>query len=198
MARPKYVEGQADAKQKLVDAFWDALEQDPFEKITVKQITGLAGVNKNTFYYHFETIEDLARCAANTIPHDFLPIQLLFNDGDYFAELSNRVNDPANERHLRHFIAFAGRNGQAVGHIVDELFLGILEEQGGIDPSKLTMAERAMIRMLIGGIKANFATIKSPEEMRAMIVAIQATPMPSAFIKAIRDISKRHREASGK
>ena len=45
----------------LADAFWDFYETEPIEKITVTQVAQRAGVNRLTFYRHFEDCHALAR-----------------------------------------------------------------------------------------------------------------------------------------
>lgn len=40
-------------------AFFQLLQTKPFEKITVKELSELAEINKTTFYAHYETIYDL-------------------------------------------------------------------------------------------------------------------------------------------
>lgn len=44
---------------KMDDAFLTLLEQKDFAYITVKEICAKAGVNRSTFYLHYETIGDL-------------------------------------------------------------------------------------------------------------------------------------------
>ncbi len=44
---------------KMDEAFLKLLEEKDFEYITVKEICEKAGVNRSTFYLHYETIEDL-------------------------------------------------------------------------------------------------------------------------------------------
>ena len=46
-------------RQAIMQAFLQLLEQRPLNKITVKDIVELCGVNRNTFYYHFEDIPSL-------------------------------------------------------------------------------------------------------------------------------------------
>jgi len=41
------------------EAFLELLEQKDFSFITVKEICGRAGVNRSTFYLHYETVGDL-------------------------------------------------------------------------------------------------------------------------------------------
>ncbi|MBQ4600830.1 MAG: TetR/AcrR family transcriptional regulator [Oscillospiraceae bacterium] len=44
---------------KMDEALLSLLERKDFQYITVKEICGAAGVNRSTFYLHYETLEDL-------------------------------------------------------------------------------------------------------------------------------------------
>ena len=46
-------------KEIIIDAFWQLLEEKPFNKITVQNIVERCALNRNTFYYHFQDIRDL-------------------------------------------------------------------------------------------------------------------------------------------
>ncbi len=46
-------------KQTLVNSFKTLLNEQPFKKITISDITDACGVNRMTFYYHFHDIYDL-------------------------------------------------------------------------------------------------------------------------------------------
>lgn len=46
-------------KDMIADAFGDLLDEKPISKITVKDIVDRCGINRNTFYYHFQDIPDL-------------------------------------------------------------------------------------------------------------------------------------------
>lgn len=46
-------------KMAIVQAFVDLLNQKPLDKITVKEIVDTCGINRNTFYYHFEDMHAL-------------------------------------------------------------------------------------------------------------------------------------------
>lgn len=49
-----------DVKLKLTDAIKQLLATKPLYKITIKEITDIVGINRQTFYYHFQDIYDLA------------------------------------------------------------------------------------------------------------------------------------------
>ncbi len=46
-------------KEAIAEAFLQLLDERPFDKITVKDIVERCGVNRNTFYYHFQDIPSL-------------------------------------------------------------------------------------------------------------------------------------------
>ena len=43
-------------KKAMVQAFIQLLAEKPFKKITISDITDSCGINRMTFYYHFEDI----------------------------------------------------------------------------------------------------------------------------------------------
>ena len=65
MARPAYRGDQPTARERLREAFWVLLEKEGYGRITVKELASQAGVNPNTFYYHYTAMEDLARDALD-------------------------------------------------------------------------------------------------------------------------------------
>ena len=64
MARPKASQEGPSARERIETAFWDLLAEKPPEQMTVNDIARHAQVNRNTFYYHFENMEALAREAV--------------------------------------------------------------------------------------------------------------------------------------
>ena len=50
-----------NAKQLIKDTFISLLEDRPLAQITVKDIVASAGINRNTFYLHYETTDDVLK-----------------------------------------------------------------------------------------------------------------------------------------
>ena len=65
MARPSYKDARPAAKTRLKDAFWKLLSENSYSRITVKKLSATAQVNPNTFYYHYDSMNDLALDALN-------------------------------------------------------------------------------------------------------------------------------------
>lgn len=53
MPRPRHDSEVLPAKERLENAFWELLADRDYRKITVTDVVSEAGVNRNSFYYHF-------------------------------------------------------------------------------------------------------------------------------------------------
>lgn len=81
-------------KQNLREAFWSLYIQKPIEKITVKEITDIAGYNRGTFYlYYKDTYDLLAQIeqelldVVNTLITQWLVDDALHNLPDHMEHL---------------------------------------------------------------------------------------------------------------
>lgn len=59
-------------KRAIIDAFQQILEETPINKITVKSIVERCGINRNTFYYHFDGIPELVEYHLTTMADQLL------------------------------------------------------------------------------------------------------------------------------
>ena len=66
------------------EAFLALLDKKDFAYITVKDICETAGVNRSTFYLHYETIDDLLKESAEYIIRHFL--EYMDRDSEKFIE----------------------------------------------------------------------------------------------------------------
>lgn len=63
MPRPRHDSEVLPAKERLENAFWELLADRDYRKITVTDVVSEAGVNRNSFYYHFSGLSELADSA---------------------------------------------------------------------------------------------------------------------------------------
>ena len=59
-------------KKAINQAFLDILAEKPLEKITVRDITERCGINRNTFYYHYQDIPALLEGILSDKADDFV------------------------------------------------------------------------------------------------------------------------------
>lgn len=84
-------------KRSIINAFIELRAKKPLEKITVKELSELAFINKATFYTHYKDIYDLAEqledeaitSALNDIPH---PEYLITKPKQGLIELTTAIN----------------------------------------------------------------------------------------------------------
>lgn len=60
------------SKEWLLQALLILMDQKDFNKITVKEIAAKAGLDRKTFYRHFETREDILRFYADQACQDYI------------------------------------------------------------------------------------------------------------------------------
>ena len=65
MARPRKDSEERGAEARMIEAFWDQLSHMPYREVTAASIARQAECNRATFYYYFDSIEDLAEQAVD-------------------------------------------------------------------------------------------------------------------------------------
>ena len=60
-------------RKNLIDAFWKLYQTKPIERISVREITDIAGYNRGTFYLYFKDVHDVLE-----------QIEDVYNKGFYF------------------------------------------------------------------------------------------------------------------
>lgn len=86
-------------KQMMVDALEYLLEEKGLDKITIQDITKKCGINRQTFYYHFHDIFELAEYMSKSYTEQVLGDEIdienwdkaLLNAADFLLEKKNMV-----------------------------------------------------------------------------------------------------------
>ena len=65
-------------RRAIKEAFTSLLEERPLNDITVKDIVERCGINRNSFYYHYQ---DLPALIEEIIYHPGLPLRILHCGG---------------------------------------------------------------------------------------------------------------------
>lgn len=77
---------------RMDEAFLELLEKKDFEYITVREICEKAGVNRSTFYLHYETVGDLLEESAKYIIDRFVD-SMPYNTVEFLEKLRTRPLD---------------------------------------------------------------------------------------------------------
>lgn len=120
------------------------LEDKEYEFITVKEICTKAGVNRSTFYLHYENIDELLVEAIGMInsrfqkafnnekiePHSSQKENLFFIDDDHLIPYLNFIKENRKVYKLIHNNPYIFQKQQTFQKLYDELFSIILDKYG--------------------------------------------------------------------
>lgn len=98
-------------EKAIMEAFLSLLNQNPLDKITVKDIVNACGISRNTFYYHYQDIYALLRATFSAVAE-----RVLQEDVTTWQES------------LRSCTRFALENRRAVYHVYRSAYREDLEQ----------------------------------------------------------------------
>ncbi len=197
MARPKKSESQQAATVKIENAFWALLEKESFSNITVRLLSQEAGINRNSFYYHYDDMNDLASKAfrnnANEEVSGLLISALLSSvDGPGHTEGPDGPERPAFDPALiarsRRIMLCAGSDSSYLRALVENMLKRIWLEAFSIREDLLSDSEKLQITFIFSGLTA----VLGSEEVRKAplkMLELARMQMGRASIEALKKIS---------
>ena len=159
MPRPRRDSEILPAKDRLENAFWELLSEREYNKITVTDIVRTADVNRNSFYYHFSGLPELADSAILHAVEDTqmpgVPGRDFNPDTEWRKHVTALLRDPEQRQRLDRLALLAGP------HSSPEL-VSSLKEFGrltmisvlGLDADNLDLKTDLMLDFTVGGMLA--------------------------------------------
>lgn len=158
MPRPCLDCDTPSAIQRMIDTFWQLLSERDYRSITVTDIVRRANVNRNSFYYHFNKLDELAYRAI----HDEVSRSPLLQSGG-----AGNVPDLQHwRRHVGELISTdeerkrTGRLTMIVGPHTDPVLYSAFHDNErealllvlGLTPEDVDSRTDLMLDFIIGGI----------------------------------------------
>lgn len=159
MPRPRRDSEILPAKDRLENAFWELLSEREYNKITVTDIVRTADVNRNSFYYHFSGLPELADSAilhaVEDTPMPGVPGRDFNPDTEWRKHVTALLRDSEQRQRLDRLALLAGP------HSSPEL-VSSLKEFGrltmisvlGLDADSLDLKTDLMLDFTVGGMLA--------------------------------------------
>ena len=157
MPRPRRDSEILPAKERLENAFWELLSEREYNKITVTDIVRTADVNRNSFYYHFSGLPELADSAilhaVENTPMPGMPGRDFDPDTEWRKHVTALLRDPEQRQRLDRLALLAGP------HSSPEL-VSSLKEFGrltmisvlGLNADNLDLKTDLMLDFTVGGM----------------------------------------------
>ena len=188
MGRPVYAEGDATARDCLAEAFWAQLEETSFEQMTARGVAAAAEVNHNTFYRHFDSLEDMAGKLFDDITLAEVPPMLVAASSRGVLEEAAGSVAPDPEA-LRRAVLFARSGSALLTKLVREKLASAWLAAAGMREEDLTEAQRIDVDIIFGGIVAAMGDpLIRPDA--AFIAQTMTRPLGQAMISTLAGFEK--------
>lgn len=170
----------SSTKAAIVSSFLRLSAKRPPDKITVRDIVDDCGVNRNTFYYHFQDIyavmEALCGALLDSLPQEEPPEVTL--SAFFSAFLSFCHEHPAASRSLVLSLGYEGLE-RYFGKRLDGVIADTLARAKGTPPSPLACRciRHALLGLCLDAARAKKGEqLPSPDELCRLIAAAYSHP----------------------
>lgn len=163
MGRPRKNQ-QDSAVSRMEAAFFSVMEETPYEKLTVRAIVAAAGVNRNSFYYHYSGIDDLARSAVSGLLVPEIPRLFLSGFGPD-SEQVQRIFESlhGNDRLHRVSIVLGPNSTSELRAMLKDSVLELWLTTFEITTGDLSAQELATVNFLLAGVFELVSGVREPE-----------------------------------
>ena len=161
MARPKKSNKEEMATVKIENAFWRLMETERYADITVRRITQESGVNRNSFYYHYRDIDDLAYAAFRKNVENETSEKLIhallasFQDE---GDASIIALDPAILLHSKRVMLCAASDSTYLRRLVGNLLKEIWFNAFSVKEELLSTDEKLQVNFIFSGLVATLGS----------------------------------------
>ena len=188
MPRPRKDDPQSAAPAKIEAAFWRLLEEVGYPKITIRRISQESGTNRNSLYYHYDGLEDLARKAFVNNAEKARPLILSLVAGLQNGALQQLQLGEEVVAHAQHVMLCARSESPFLRRLVNELLRDTWFEELGIDAGQLSPEELMQVEFIFGGL---VAVLGGPEveESPLIMPALANSDIGRAAVETLKRIA---------
>lgn len=166
----------SSTKQAIIEAFIKLASKKPLEKITVRNIVDTCGINRNTFYYHFQDIfavlEEICKQATagidRTLPFGEMMKQFFLLLSDYAEQYPKAVE---------HFATTIGEVGteKYFSRPLDEVVFEVLKTHAPHATPAMQRTATVFLRHAVMGLFFDFVNYRgkiNKEELATRIAVL--------------------------
>lgn len=195
MGRPRSDQGPA-AVTRLETAFFDELRTTPFQELTISAIVRSAGVNRNSFYYHYADLDDLAHSAVSGLLISEIPRLIASGFAPESEQFDQLLIDAVEDGNLMRMLIITGPNSTSLlRDILKDAVIDLWLDVFQLERSDLNVQEISTVHFVLAGgleLLAKAATrdpldtIEAPDMLEAL-EAIRGLPIVQAIIRITAD-----------
>ena len=143
-----------DARGKIIATFWELIAERPYGEISVLDVVRHAGVNKNTFYYHFANIDEMAAAAVEETRDTQAFAQLLASIDTLGVDAVGPDDGRLHRSFERLGLIAGSHSSPALRQLLKETIAQGWCEMFGIDLDAASFADEVSFEFALGGALA--------------------------------------------
>ena len=186
MARPKQGDGPT-ADERIERAFFEVLDQTPFDKLTVSAIVKAAGVNRNSFYYHYADLDDLAQSAVSNVLVPEVPRLIANGFGLESEQVNQAFQEAVGDDRLNRVPLIMGVNSSPVlRQMLKDAFIELWFDVFGLAREDLRPEEFLTVHYVLGGMLEVIGQLQGTEfvEYLRMIRSLEVVQTSARIVMA--------------
>lgn len=168
MSRPKQCGYEESAKGKIESAFWAVLEKEGFRSVTMLRLAQESGLNRNTIYYHFGNVREIALFAF----HHSLPdtASRLFINTVLSETPITSAGFPDSEllSHIHKIHLFARSGSALLNAIVKQSLKEAWFANAGVSEEMLTESDKMQIEYIVSGFISIIGSSRFTSDLSAL------------------------------
>lgn len=191
MARPRKAETQQAATVRIENAFWKLLEKERFADITVRLISQESGTNRNSFYYHYADIFDLASKAFSNNTDDEVTqilISALLADLNGEAPDEGAAFDSGFLTHSKRIMLCARSDSAYLKELVGDMLKRVWFDAFSIKEELLTEAENLEVNFIFAGLVSVLGS-KEVGDSPLKMYGLAKTELGKAIVAELKKIA---------
>lgn len=193
MPRPKKTDPNEMATVKIENAFWTLLETEKYSDITVLRVAQEAGINRNSFYYHYKDIDDLAYEAFLHNADNEVSRTLVSALVSAFIEGKQApVFDMSILPHSKRIMLCARSDAPYLNKLVNDLLKKVWFDSMSINEDMMTEDEKVQVRFISAGM---VAVLRSQEISNNPLTmkTLSQTELGKAIMITMQNIANRQK-----
>ncbi|MGT2799841.1 TetR/AcrR family transcriptional regulator [Streptococcus marmotae] len=191
MARPRKTEYANRAVVKIENAFWKLLETEKYTDITVLRIAQDSGVNRNSFYYHYKDMDDLAyqafknnaRNDASRMMISSILTVLTLQDDEKKSDIDMSILPNS-----RRIMLCARSESTYLKQLVNDFLKEIWLDSFSIDESHLTTEEKLQLDFIFAGIVTTLGS-QEVEDDPLLMLKLVSSEIGKSMLLTMKKIS---------
>lgn len=186
MGRPKRDAKGPSAKERIVQAFWEMIEEMPYDGIGIVALAKRANVSPNTLYYHFDNKEDIARLALQGALSREAVRSVLAG-----GTMGPMLGSEEGQATLHKFMLIGGSGSSELTETLAAELQEFWLEEAGVASNMLTEWDKAELSFIFSGIVRLMGSGVDPTRWRGFTTDLFERPLGRGMAETLRNLALR-------